>query len=390
MQNIVMMPIKEVHPYPNNPRINKEAIDKVAASLRSFGWRQPIVIDKDNVIIVGHTRLQAAKRLRMKEVPVLVADDLTEDQVKAYRLADNKTAEFSEWDMDKLGDELADILDIDMETFGFDLNDFIKEPKVTEDNYEPVLPVEPKAKRGDIYLLGRHRLMCGDAQIKNDVDKLVDNSKMDMLLTDPPANNNLGEGYRGALFSAFGAGRSVLKNGASFHIWIPSEEQYNVLGACEDAGLVVRQQLIWVKNNMTAGRQDFQRQYEQVITGDTIFDEDMIGYQPCLYGWKEGEHKWYKKKKEKDVLFFEKPLASAEFPMMKPILLFNYEMQCNTQRGDKVLDLFAGTGTTILAAQQNGRTAYCMEIDPAFVDAIINRYELFTGEEAVLISKEEV
>lgn len=145
-----MVRIADVHPYDNNPRINGDAVDKVAASLKAFGWRQPIVVDKDYVIIVGHTRLQAAKRLRMKEVPVLVADDLSEEQVKAYRLADNKTAEFAEWDVEKLADELSDILEIDMEEFGFDLSEFEEEPEVVEDDFEPELPEKPKAKLGDI------------------------------------------------------------------------------------------------------------------------------------------------------------------------------------------------------------------------------------------------
>lgn len=405
MNNIVMMPIGEVHPYPNNPRINNEAVDKVAASLKSFGWRQPIVVDSNNVIIVGHTRLQAAKRLRMKEVPVLVADDLSEEQVKAYRLADNKTAEFAEWDMDKLGDELADILDIDMEEFGFDLSEFVEEPEVVEDDFEPEIPEEPTAKYGDIYQLGRHRLMCGDSTSVDDVDKLVDGTQIDMLLTDPPYNVNIEEtagkimndnmdsdSFREFLYGAFATARTVMKRGAVFHIWYGESEAYNFRGACADAGLTIRQQLIWVKSQATIGRQDFQHQYESVLTGDDLWADEMLenGYEPCLYGWKDGKgHKWFKKRKEKDVLFFDKPRASAEHPTMKPILLFNYEMQCNTQKGDAVLDLFSGSGTTLMAAEQNGRTAYCMELDPRFVDVIIKRWEAFTGQEAVLLNGEE-
>ena len=404
MNNIVMMPIGEVRPYPNNPRINSEAVDKVAASLKSFGWRQPIVVDSNNVIIVGHTRLQAAKRLRMKEVPVLVADDLSEEQVKAYRLADNKTAEFAEWDMDKLGDELADILDIDMEEFGFDLSEFVEEPEVVEDDFEPEIPEEPTAKRGDIYQLGRHRLMCGDSTSVDDVDKLVDGTQIDMLLTDPPYNVNIEEtagkimndnmdsdSFREFLYGAFATARTVMKRGAVFHIWYGESEAYNFRGACADAGLTIRQQLIWVKSQATIGRQDFQHQYESVLTGDDLWADEMLenGYEPCLYGWKDGKgHKWFKKRKEKDVLFFDKPRASAEHPTMKPILLFNYEMQCNTQKGDAVLDLFSGSGTTLMAAEQNGRTAYCMELDPRFVDVIIKRWESFTGQEAVLLNEE--
>lgn len=402
MKETVMMPIKSVKPYPGNPRQNKDAVAKVAASLKEFGFRQPIVVDKDNVIIVGHTRLLAAKSLKMKEVPVLIADDLTEEQVKAYRLADNKTAEFSEWDMDKLVAELDGIIDIDMEQFGFDLS---VAPEVVEDDFDPEPPEEPKAKRGDIYQLGRHRLMCGDSTSVDDVMKLMDGAQADMLLTDPPYNvdiketagkilndNMESEKFREFLRAAFIAGRTAMKPGAAFHIWHGETEGYNFRGAIADAGMKCRQQLIWVKSSPTLGRQDFQRMYEGVLTGDNIWDEDMeqAGYEPCLYGWKDGQgHTWYKKRKEKDVLFFDKPKYSAEHPTMKPILLFDYEMQCNTKQFDKVLDLFSGSGTTIMAAEQNMRVAYCMEFDPKFVDVIIARWEAFTGQSAVRIVEGE-
>ena len=402
MKETVMMPIRDVKPYPGNPRINKDAVDKVAASLQEFGFRQPIVVDADNVIIVGHTRLQAAKKLKMAEVPVLVADDLTPEQVRAYRLADNKTAEFSLWDMDKLSAELDGILDIDMEQFGFEFNDT---PEVVEDDYDPEPPEEPQAKRGDIYQLGRHRLMCGDSTSVSDVQALVDGNLVDMLLTDPPYNVNIEETagkimndnmasdkFREFLHDAFVAGRTVMKPGATFHIWYGENEAYNFRGACAEAGLTIRQQLVWVKSQATLGRQDFQHMYESVLTGDDFVDEDMIerGYEPCLYGWKDGQgHKWFKKRKERDVLFFDKPAHSAEHPTMKPILLFDYEMQCNTKTFDKVLDLFSGSGTTIMAAEQNGRTAYCMEFDPRFVDVIIARWEAFTGQTAVRIVEGE-
>ena len=402
MKETVMMPIKSVKPYPGNPRHNKEAVDKVAASLKEFGFRQPIVVDKDNVIIVGHTRLLAAKKLNMKEVPVLVADDLSPEQVKAYRLADNKTAEFSEWDIDKLVSELDGIVDIDMEQFGFDLS---VAPEVVEDDFDPEPPAEPQARRGDIYQLGRHRLMCGDSTSVDDVLKLMDGAKADMLLTDPPYNVDIKETagkilndnmdsdkFREFLRDAFVSARTAMKPGAAFHIWHGETEGYNFRGAIADAGMKCRQQLIWVKSSPTLGRQDFQRMYEGVLTGDNLWDEEMEerGYEPCLYGWKDGQgHTWYKKRKEKDVLFFDKPKYSAEHPTMKPILLFDYEMQCNTKQFDKVLDLFSGSGTTIMAAEQNMRVAYCMEFDPKFVDVIIKRWEEFTGQTAVRIVEGE-
>lgn len=391
--------VSAVTPYDRNAkRHSADQVDRIAKSLREFGFRQPIVVDKNNVIVVGHTRLLAAKKLKMAEVPVLIADDMTDEQVKAYRLADNKTAEFSEWDMDKLFDELDGIVDIDMEQFGFSS---AREKEVVEDDYDPEPPEEPKAKYGDIYLLGNHRLMCGDSTNVDDVLKLMDGAKADMLLTDPPYNVNIeetagkimndnmkSEEFRTFLFKAFSAAKSALKPGAVFHIWYGENEAYNFRGACAEAGLSVRQQLIWVKSQATLGRQDFQHMYESVLTGDDIVDDEMAerGYEPCLYGWKDGTgHKWYKKRKERDVLFFDKPTHSADHPTMKPILLFNYEMQCNTQPGDKILDLFSGSGTTIMAAEQNDRVAYCMEFDPKFVDVIIARWEAFTGRTAVKI-----
>ena len=397
-----MTPVGEVHPYPNNPRNNKAAIDKVAASIKEFGFQQPIVVDKDNVIIVGHTRLLAAKKLGMKEVPVIKAENLSEEQVKAYRLADNKTNEFSEWDIDKLLDELDEIVNIDMMDFGFDL---MERKEVVEDNFDPEIPETPKSQYGDVYQLGRHRLMCGDSTNIEDVQKLTDGKKMDMLLTDPPYNvdyegtagkikndNMDSDKFRAFLRSAFVAARNVLRPGGVFHIWHAETEGYNFRGACADAGLSCRQQLIWVKSSQTLGRQDFQRMYEGVLTGDTFVDEEMEsrGYETMLYGWKDGKgHTWYKKRKEKDVLFFDKPLHSAEHPTMKPILLFDYEMKCNTKPGDSVLDLFGGSGTTIMAAEQNDRNAFVMEYDPKFVDVIVDRWQKFTGQEAVLLKQEE-
>lgn len=392
------IPITELKPYPNNPRKNDHAVDAVAASIREFGFKVPLVIDKDGVIVAGHTRYKAAQKLGLKELPCIVADDLTDDQIKAFRLADNKTAELAEWDFDLLNIELDDI-DLDMSQFGFEQGD---KDIVIEDDFKLELPDEPKAKLGDVYQLGRHRLMCGDSTNIDSVKKLCAGAVIDLLLTDPPYNvdykgsagkikndNMDSDSFRLFLRDAFVSARSVMKAGAVFHIWHAETEGYNFRGACADAGLTCRQQLIWVKSSQTLGRQDFQRMYEGVLTGDFFIDEEMIdnGYEPCLYGWKDGAgHKWYKKRKEKDVLFFDKPAHSAEHPTMKPILLFDYEIKCNTKKGDNVLDLFGGSGTTIMAAEQNGRNGFVMEFGPKFIDVIIERWENFTGEKAVLLN----
>lgn len=228
---------------------------------------------------------------------------------------------------------------------------------------------------------------------------------MDMLLTDPPYNVNY-EGtagkikndnmedsaFRAFLYDAFVSAQCVMKPGAAFHIWHADSEGYNFRGACIDAGLKIRQCLIWVKNSLVLGRQDFQWQHEPCLAGEnplaegeTEEFEDAYG-ATCLYGWVEGKHYWYKRRRETTILEFDKPKVSKEHPTMKPIKMFDYEIKCNTKPGENVLDLFGGSGTTLMACQQDGRNAFLMEYDPKFVDVIINRWEAFTGEKAVLLN----
>lgn len=377
------MKIDEVKPYPNNPRNNDDGVEAVANSIREFGWQQPIVVDKDNVIIVGHTRYKAARKLGMKEVPVVVANNLTPEQVKAYRLADNKTGELTDWDMSLLDDELGDIADIDMSDFGFNLDLDDDEVEVQEDDFDEEVPEEPKSKLGQIYQLGRHRLMCGDSTKPEDVKKLVGGVRCDLLLTDPPYN----VGYVGQdgmtikndrqeddkfykfLFNAFSAAKDNLKQGASFYIWYSSSEMVNFTNAANNSGLSVRENLIWEKNNIVLGRQDYQWKHE-----------------PCLYGWVEGgSHSWYSDRKQTTVMHFDKPQRADLHPTMKPVALFDYQIKNSTKSGDVVLDLFGGSGTTIMACEQDGRNACVMEYDPKYVDVIIKRWEDFTGKKVELI-----
>lgn len=223
---------------------------------------------------------------------------------------------------------------------------------------------------------------------------------MDLLLTDPPynvdyqgtagkiKNDNMEDGaFRQFLTDAFSNAAMVMKPGAAFYIWHADSEGYNFRGACRDAMLRVRQCLIWVKNALVLGRQDYQWKHEPCLYGELEIEEDPGDEtEPCLYGWTEGKkHYFFKNRKQSTVLEFPKPKKSAEHPTMKPIKLFDYQMQCSTRPGECVLDLFAGSGTTIMACEQNGRNAYCMEFDPKFVDVIIDRWEKFTGEKAVLI-----
>lgn len=388
--NIQQVKIEKVKPYDKNPRKNKAAVDYVANSIKEFGFQQPIVVDKDMVVIAGHTRLKAAKKLKIKEVPVVVADNLTKEQVKAYRLADNKTAEKAEWDFDLLTDELLSLqeLDFDMEQFGFDFDFGEDEEAVEDDNWEADVPEEPISKRGDIWVLGRHRLMCGDSTDAADVALLMDGNKADMLLTDPPYNvdytgkaseletrkieNDKMEdsAFQDFLTSAFENAAENMKAGGVFYIWHADSEGLNFRVACKKAGFQVRQCLIWNKNAMVMGRQDYQWKHE-----------------PCLYGWKDGaSHLWASDRKQTTVLDFEKPQKNNLHPTMKPIKLFDYQIKNNTKGDDIVLDLFGGSGTTIMAAEQNGRRGFVMEYDPKFVDVIVDRWEQFTGMKAKKIN----
>lgn len=379
--------LEEIRPYENNPRKNDDAVDYVARSIDEFGFKVPIVIDKNGVIVAGHTRYKAAQKLGIKTVPCVVADDLTPEQVKAFRLADNKVSEFSTWNTDSLSFELGKIESINMELFGFEINSSNDEiNKIIEDDFEEEIPENPKAKIGDLYQLGNHFLMCGDSTKIEDVQKLVGGVQIDLLITDPPYNVDY-EGktkeklkiqndkmndndFRFFLRDSFSCADKVMKPGAVFYIWYAASEGYNFMGACYDIGWKIRQNLIWEKNSMVLGRQDYQWKHE-----------------PCLYGWKDGEkHLWTSDRKQTTVLEFSKPTKSTLHPTMKPISLFDYQIKNNTRSGDNVLDLFCGSGTTIMACEQNGRKAYAMELDPKYVDVIIKRWEEFTGKKAKKIS----
>ena len=391
---IIYKEVDELIPYVNNPRNNTNAVDAVASSIKNFGFKVPIVVDRENEIVTGHTRLLAAKKLGMSEVPVVVADDLSDAEVKAFRLADNKVSELSGWDWSLLEselDELEDLdLEFDMEEFGFDLlSESGEYTDVLEDEFDDELPVQGKTKSGNVWILGKHRLMCGNSLDPEDVNKLMRGERADLLLTDPPYNINYqgateekltiqndsmeDEEFREFLTNAFSCADSVMKAGASFYIWHAESEGYNFRGSLRDVGWQVRQCIIWNKSQMTLGRQDYQWKHE-----------------PCLYGWTEGgSHSWYSDRKQTTVLNFDKPLRNGEHPTMKPVELFAYLIENSSKKGDAVLDLFGGSGTTLIACEQLGRNAFIMELDEKYCDVIINRWEQLTGRESVLESKGE-
>jgi site-specific DNA-methyltransferase (adenine-specific) len=395
--NIVQKNVNDLIPYAKNTKKHdRKQIANVAESIKQYGFVQPVVIDRDGVIVIGHCRVLGAKKLGMKEVPCVCVDDLTPEQVNALRIVDNKSNE-SDWDMDLLAEELPG-LDLSAFDFDFGLQDELSNA-VVEDDFDPELPAEPKACLGDVYQLGNHRLMCGDSTSLTDVQKLVGGVQIDLLLTDPPynvdyqgtagkiKNDNMEDGkFRQFLTDAFTNAAMVMKPGAPFYIWHADSEGYNFRGACRDSMLRVRQCLIWVKNALVLGRQDFQWKHEPCLYGEKEWEEEDETH-PCLYGWTEGaKHYFFKNRRQSTVLEFPKPTKSAEHPTMKPVRLFDYQMQCSTKPGEAVLDLFAGSGTTIIACEQNERRAFCMEFDPKFVDVIIARWESFTGEKAVLLN----
>lgn len=380
--------IDSLREYEHNPRNNEPAVAAVAESIKQFGFKVPVVVDKNRTIIAGHTRVKAAAVLGLDVVPCIVADDLSPEQIKAFRLADNKTAELAEWDFDLLEQELAELtaFDVDMTAFGFDEALFeIDEPgEVVEDEAPEINEeVEPVTKPGDIWQLGRHRLMCGDSTSIDDVKELMRGDHADMLLTDPPYNvdyqggtkdkltiqndNMDNDSFRDFLRDAFSAADSVMRAGAVFYIWHADSEGYNFRGACFDVGWKVRQCLIWNKNSMVMGRQDYHWKHE-----------------PCLYGWKDGAaHLWTNDRTQTTVIDYQRPTKAEIHPTMKPVGLFDYQIKNNSKPGDIVLDLFNGSGTTIIACEQNGRAARCMEIDPRYVDAAVKRWEELTGEKAI-------
>ena len=387
--NFKYLSVADLTPYENNPRDNDGAVDYVAKSIKEFGFKVPIVVDKNYIVVAGHTRLKASKKLGLEKVPVIIADDLSDEKIKAFRVADNKVAEIAVWKEEELHQELTELEEMlfDMTEFGFDGIGELNEEEVEEDNFEIVEPNQPKSKYGQVYKLGNHRLMCGDSTKQEDVNKLMGETKADLFITDPPynvdytgktedaltiENDKMADSdFRAFLKDAFSTANEVMKGGAVFYIWHADSEGYNFRGACHDIGWTVRQCLIWDKNSMVMGRQDYHWKHE-----------------PCLYGWKDGAgHLWASDRKQTTILNFDRPNANKEHPTMKPVKLFDYQIQNNTKKEDVVLDLFGGSGTTLIACEQNGRKSYTMELDPKYVDVIINRWEELTGLEAELVEE---
>lgn len=383
--------VADLIPYARNARTHSdEQVSRIAGSIQEFGWTNPILVDGTNGILAGHGRLAAARKLGMSEVPVIELAGLSKTQKRAYILADNKLALDAGWDDELLKVELEELKleGVELDHIGFsseELDDLLTVDD-SDDSDEPDIPEpkpDPVSKRGDVWTLGVHRVMCGDSCSATDISKLVGGGRVNLYLTDPPynvayegktkdaltiENDSMEDGaFRQFLVDAFSMADTVLEPGGVFYIWHADSEGYNFRGACRDVGWKVRECLIWNKNAFVLGRQDYQWKHE-----------------PCLYGWKDGaSHEWYSDRSQTTVIDCDRPMRNGDHPTMKPVELFRYLMENSTKKGDSVLDSFGGSGTTLVAAEQTGRIAYLMELDPVYVDVIIKRWQEMTGLEAV-------
>lgn len=379
-------------PFARNARTHSdEQVAQIAASIREWGWTAPVLVDEAGTIIAGHGRVLAAQRLGLAEIPVMVAAGWSEAKRRAYVIADNKLALNAGWDEELLRLELGELkgLGVDLGLTGFGELELEKLLLSTDGDGDPdeapAPPREPITKPGDLWICGEHRVLCGDATVRADVDKLLGEELADMAFCDPPYNvnyaNSAGEKQRGkarpilndalggefgALLSAASANLLAVTKGA-IYICMSSSELDTLQKAFRDAGGKWSTFIIWAKNTFTLGRSDYQRQYE-----------------PILYGWKEGaDHFWCGARDQGDVWFFDKPQKNDLHPTMKPVALVERAIRNSSKSRDIVLDLFGGSGTTMIAAERSGRRARLLEMDPRYVDVIIERWRRVTSQEVV-------
>jgi DNA modification methylase len=379
--------VETLIPYAKNARTHSdEQVAQIAGSIKEFGFNNPVLVDKENSVIAGHGRLMAARKLGMDKVPVVELEHLTESQRKAYVLADNRIALNSGWDTSMLSLELQDLKDdIDLSLLGFDpdelnalLNSIEETEGLTDEDAVPDVPDEPKTKLGDIYILGNHRLMCGDSTSINDVDRLMDGQKADMVFTDPPygvdykgINNDSRDGLEDLLRGAFANYIATAKSGASIYCF-HSDRCADVFHKVFREFFHFSSMIIWAKNSLTLSQTDYQSQHE-----------------PCLYGWMDnGSHSWHSDRKQTSLWKFDKERVVGH-TTPKPVALVEKAINNSSKGGDLVIDLFGGSGSTMIAAEKIGRCANIMELDPKYCDVIVNRWEQFTGKKAVLSELEK-
>ena len=400
-------PIDRLTPYCRNPRKNEHAVPKMASLIKEFGFKVPIVARSDGSVVDGHLRLRAARHLGMETVPVVLADEWTEAQVKAFRIAVNKSAELAEWDPALLALEIEDLkeLDFDLELTGFELPELDEILSAgdaggtegqTDPDAVPEAQEEPVSRQGDVWLLGMHRLMCGDSTDAGSVALLMAGEKADMVFTDPPYGvsytekneflNRRGTGHRLTTpiqndemppeqmhdfwVSAFKNLHEFTNERMCYYITAPQGgDLLLLLQSVREAGFMLKHQLIWNKNNHVLGRCDYDYKHE-----------------PIVYGWKiGGTHKFYGGGQFKTSVWdIPKPMQSKLHPTMKPVELIENAVLDGSDKGQTVLDLFGGSGSTLIACEKTGRVCRMMELSPRYVDVIVRRWQEFTGQEATL------
>ena len=372
--------VSELIPYVRNARTHSEAqVSQIAASIREFGFLSPILVAEDNTILAGHGRLAAALKLGLKKVPCVKENHLTETQKRAYIIADNKLSLNAGWDNELLAVELSELegADFNLDLLGFDEAElssiFDADKDVSDDDFDVEKELEEPcfSKTGDMWTLGKHRVICGDATKLETYKTLLENTKVNLVVTDPPYNVNY-EGSAGKikndnmeddkfyqfLFNSFVNMEQAMADDASIYVFHADTEGLNFRKAFQDAGFYLSGCCIWKKPSLVLGRSPYQWQHE-----------------PCLYGWKKkGKHKWYAGRKETSVWEFEKPKKNADHPTMKPIALLAYPIKNSSMTNSLVLDPFAGSGSTLIACEQTGRICYAIELDEKYCDVIVKRY----------------
>jgi DNA modification methylase len=392
---IAWRPLGELIPYARNPRTHSDAqVAQIAASIREFGWTNPVLIDDANGIIAGHGRVLAARKLGLERVPVIELVHMSEAQKRAYVLADNQLALNAGWDEALLRLELADLseLGFDLGLIGFAEGELERllagdsRTGLTEDDDAPALPDQAVTRPGDVWVLGEHRLLCGDATVLADLERVLCGQLADMTFTDPPynveygssakdrlrgnrrkiLNDNLGSGFEAFLHSACANILSVTKG--AVYVCMSSSELHTLQRSFAAAGGRWSTFVIWAKHTFTLGRADYQRQYE-----------------PILYGWKDGsDHYWCGARDQGDVWFFDKPARNDLHPTMKPVALVERAIRNSSKSRDLVLDPFGGSGSTLIACDKTRRQARLVELDPRYCDVIIQRWQEWSGEIATL------
>lgn len=372
--------VSELIPYVRNARTHsEEQVSQIAASIREFGFLSPILVAEDNTILAGHGRLAAALKLGLKKIPCVKENHLTETQKRAYIIADNKLSLNAGWDNELLAVELSELegADFNLDLLGFDEAElssiFDADKDVNEDDFDVAKELEEPcfSKTGDMWMLGKHRIICGDATKLETYKTLLENTKVNLVVTDPPYNVNY-EGSAGKikndnmendkfyqfLFNSFVNMEQAMADDASIYVFHADTEGLNFRKAFQDAGFYLSGCCIWKKPSLVLGRSPYQWQHE-----------------PCLYGWKKkGKHKWYAGRKETSVWEFEKSKKNADHPTMKPIALLAYPIKNSSMTNSLVLDPFAGSGSTLIACEQTGRICYAIELDEKYCDVIVKRY----------------